>query len=105
MAMGAQKVVLTRSARAGDAPAVPSRWLQRLLTFAGKDAAEAMRGRGDELLGLGARRSMPARRSDFAPRPQPKPPLDVRPQHFSVTEIETLRRDPYAVYAQAHPRA
>ena len=50
MAMGAKKVVLTRSARSGDAPAVPSRWLQRLLTFIGKDQAAALRGRGDELL-------------------------------------------------------
>ncbi|TIV86022.1 MAG: hypothetical protein E5V77_26720, partial [Mesorhizobium sp.] len=37
---------------------------------------------------------------DFAARPQPRPPLSMRPQHFSVTEIETLRRDPYAVYAR-----
>ncbi|EFG2885701.1 double-strand break repair protein AddB, partial [Escherichia coli] len=28
------------------------------------------------------------------------PPLDVRPKAFSVTEIETLRRDPYAIYAK-----
>src|SRR5690606_7357467 len=36
----------------------------------------------------------------FARRPEPKPPLAVRPKRFSVTEIETLRRDPYAVYAR-----
>ncbi len=34
MAACTTKVVLTRSARAGDAPAVASRWLQRLLAFA-----------------------------------------------------------------------
>ena len=39
-------------------------------------------------------------RKEFAARPQPKPPLRLRPQHFSVTEIETLRRDPYAIYAR-----
>ncbi len=38
MAMGHQRIVLTRSARAGDAPATASRWLQRLLTFAGRAA-------------------------------------------------------------------
>src|SRR5690606_18249953 len=37
MAMGAPKVVLTRAARAGDAPAIASRWLQRIKTFAGKE--------------------------------------------------------------------
>jgi ATP-dependent helicase/nuclease subunit B len=35
-----------------------------------------------------------------APRPPPAPPLAARPPHFSVTEIETLRRDPYAIYAR-----
>ncbi|QND67340.1 double-strand break repair protein AddB [Mesorhizobium loti] len=99
MAMGARKVVLARSARAGDAPAVPSRWLQRLLTFIGNDHAAALRRRGDELLAW-ARALDTGPRQDFAPRPQPKPPLSVRPSHFSVTEIETLRRDPYAVYAR-----
>ncbi|MER8492950.1 double-strand break repair protein AddB [Mesorhizobium sp. M1312] len=99
MAMGAKKVVLARSARSGDAPAVPSRWLQRLLTFIGKDHAAVLRRRGDEFLSW-ARALDAGERRDFAPRPQPKPPLAVRPQHFSVTEIETLRRDPYAVYAR-----
>ncbi|TIW77534.1 MAG: double-strand break repair protein AddB, partial [Mesorhizobium sp.] len=37
MAMGAAEVLLTRSARSGDAPAVPSRWLQRILTFISKE--------------------------------------------------------------------
>lgn len=99
MAMGAKKVVLARSARSGDAPAVPSRWLQRILTFVGKDHTAALRQRGDELLAW-ARTLDAGEKENFAPRPQPKPPLDVRPQHFSVTEIETLRRDPYAVYAR-----
>ncbi|RVB72605.1 MULTISPECIES: double-strand break repair protein AddB [unclassified Mesorhizobium] len=99
MAMGAKKVVLARSARSGDAPAVPSRWLQRLLTFIGKDHAAVLRRRGDEFLSW-ARALDAGERRDFAPRPQPQPPLAVRPQHFSVTEIETLRRDPYAIYAR-----
>ncbi|MER9327768.1 double-strand break repair protein AddB [Mesorhizobium sp. M0488] len=99
MAMGAKKVILARSARAGDAPAVPSRWLQRLLTFIGNDQAAQLRRRGDELLAW-ARALDTGPKRDFAPRPQPKPPLPVRPTHFSVTEIETLRRDPYAVYAR-----
>lgn len=99
MAMGAKKVVLARSARSGDAPAVPSRWLQRLLTFIGKDHAAVLRRRGDEFLSW-ARALDAGERRDFAPRPQPKPPQAVRPQHFSVTEIETLRRDPYAIYAR-----
>lgn len=99
MAMGTRQVVLTRSARAGEAPAVPSRWLQRLLAFAGEDAAAAMRLRGGTLLAW-ARELDAAPRQPFAARPCPTPPVEVRPTHFSVTEIETLRRDPYAIYAR-----
>ncbi len=41
-------------------------------------------------------------RSDLKPvsRPEPKPPVDLRPTRLSVTRIETLRRDPYAIYAE-----
>lgn len=99
MALSARRVILTRSARSGEAPAVPSRWLQRLTTFAGKEAVEAMSGRGRQLLAWASELDAgpPVK---FAARPQPKPPLAVRPDHFSVTEIETLRRDPYAIYAR-----
>lgn len=99
MAMGAGKVVLTRAARSGDAPAAPSRWLQRILTFVGDEHTGTMRRRGDELLSW-ARALDTGERLDFAPRPKPTPPVEFRPKHFSVTEIETLRRDPYAVYAR-----
>ena len=99
MALGTERVILTRSARAGEAPAVPSRWLQRLMTFAGKEAVGTMQARGRQLLAwAGELDAGPPVK--FAARPQPKPPLAVRPSHFSVTEIETLRRDPYAIYAR-----
>lgn len=99
MAMGAPRVVLTRAARSGDAPAVASRWLQRLLALVGKEAAGAMRVRGATYLSWAASLD-DGPDEDFAPRPNPKPPIDLRPKHFSVTEIETLRRDPYAIYAR-----
>ncbi len=99
MGMGAETVVLTRAARSGDAPAVPSRWLQRLLAFVGPDRAVEVRERGNMLLGW-ARSLDKGAEMPFAKRPSPAPPLDTRPKRFSVTEIETLRRDPYAVYAR-----
>lgn len=99
MALGASRVVLSRAARAGDVPAVASRWLQRLLVTAGEEQADLMRKRGRVLIdwaeALDERESVP-----FAVRPCPKPPLEARPTRFSVTEVETLRRDPYAVYAR-----
>lgn len=101
MAMGGQRVILSRASRSGDAPAAPSRWLQRLTTFiGGMDgvAVKAIKAQGDEWLKW-------ARELDFAtnrniPRAEYAPPLEARPRKFSVTEIETLRRDPYAVYAR-----
>jgi ATP-dependent helicase/nuclease subunit B len=99
MAMGTENIILTRSARTGDAPSVPSRWIQRLLTCAGEDAAKAMRVRGGMLVDW-ARTMDEGENVPFAERPRPAPPLEARPRHFSVTEIETLRRDPYAIYAK-----
>jgi ATP-dependent helicase/nuclease subunit B len=99
MAFGAPEIILSRSARTGDAPSVASRWLQRLLAFVGETQAGAMRERGKRLLGHARAldRGETARRFR---RPSPKPPLAARPKRFSVTEIETLRRDPYAIYAR-----
>jgi ATP-dependent helicase/nuclease subunit B len=99
MAIGSPRVILTRSARAGDAPALASRWLQRIKTFAGKELVVQASRRGRDLLHW-ARTLDDAPSVDFALRPAPTPPLDLRPRHFSVTEVETLRRDPYAVYAR-----
>src|SRR5690606_733384 len=50
MAMGSEKVVLTRSARSGDAPALAARWLQRLKTFAGEEVLQGIASRGGVLL-------------------------------------------------------
>ncbi|MFN3548303.1 MAG: double-strand break repair protein AddB [Mesorhizobium sp.] len=99
MAMGAPRLVLTRAARAGDAPAVPSRWLQRLTTLVGEAPAKAMRARGDRYLAW-ARQLDAGPDVPFVERPYPTPPVEARPESFSVTEVETLRRDPYAVYAR-----
>jgi ATP-dependent helicase/nuclease subunit B len=101
MAAGAPQLVLTRAARAGDAPSVPSRWLQRLTACIGEEPAKRMRERGAALLAAARHHAGDDPASEpFASRPEPTPPLAARPPHFSVTEIETLRRDPYAIYAR-----
>ncbi|MFV0281945.1 MAG: double-strand break repair protein AddB [Rhodoblastus sp.] len=98
-AMGAKNVVLTRALKRARAPTVASRFLQRLGALAGETELAALRARGAHWLGL-------ARLIDHAPtlaplaRPAPKPPLDMRPDRLSVTRIEALRRDPYAIYAE-----
>ena len=37
---------------------------------------------------------------DLERRPEPSPPPALRPRHFSITEIATLRGDPSAIYAK-----
>jgi ATP-dependent helicase/nuclease subunit B len=97
-ALGAPRVVLTRSARMEGTPTVPSRWLLRLeavmqatgLTFR-EDAGQWLEWHG--LLDRPERVAPPA-------RPAPRPPLEARPRRLSVTEIETWMRDPYGIYAR-----
>lgn len=101
MAMGGERVILSRSLRSADAPSVPSRWLQRLTAFVGDEVTLDMRHRGERLLAA-ARHYAGDNPADVptVKKPSPTPPLEARPKHFSVTQIETLRRDPYAVYAR-----
>ncbi|GGF02404.1 double-strand break repair protein AddB [Stappia taiwanensis] len=98
--LGAAKVVLSRSERSGGAPAVASRWLLRLVTLLGKETAEAMRARGRAILAIAARMDQTDGPPRPAPRPEPAPPVAARPDRLSVTAVETLIRDPYAIYAQ-----
>ena len=97
------EVILTRARKVDGAPTVASRWLIRLenlLGGLGEGAAlAAMRGRGEALLGLVALVHQPEAPVERAPRPMPRPPLAARPRQLSVTQIETLVRDAYAIYA------
>lgn len=99
------RVILTRARKVGGAPAVASRWLVRLENLLGgtaPDALEAMKARGREILGLVPLIHRPAPEEALAPatRPRPRPPVAARPRRLSVTRIETLIRDAYAVYAE-----
>lgn len=105
-AVAARRVVLSRARRGPDAETVPSRWLNRLVNLMsglpqrnGPAALQAMRDRGERWLRL-ARAFDAAPQIDPAPRPSPRPPVAARPRKLSVTEIKTLVRDPYAIYAR-----
>jgi ATP-dependent helicase/nuclease subunit B len=100
MALGAPRVLVTRSLRAGGAPTVASRFLQRLKAVAGPAGAAAMLAEGERHLDRARRLDRPDGPPVAAARPEPKPPLAARPSALSVTEIETLIRDPYAIYAR-----
>lgn len=96
----ARRVVLARSARAGGAPTVPSRWLQRLTTLIGAEGHRRLTGEAERFLGWARALDAASAPPRTIRRPEPKPPVEWRPNKLSVTEIETWIRDPYALYAR-----
>ncbi len=98
-AMGAQRVILSRAQKRDGAPTVASRFVQRLAAVGGS-TFEACRKRGELYLDLARALDRPRIVVAAGKRPMPRPPLALRPTRLSVTRIETLRRDPYAIYAE-----
>ncbi|MEL7165649.1 MAG: double-strand break repair protein AddB [Pseudomonadota bacterium] len=103
-AIAAPEVWLTRAIRSDDAETVPSRWINRLRNLitgleGGADSWEAMQKRGAKWLAQAGvlDHAPPVAR---ASRPAPQPPVAARPRKLSVTEIQTLIRDPFAIYAK-----
>lgn len=99
MALGQPQVIMSRAAKRGGAPTVPSRFLQRLAAISGEASWSACRERGSIYLDHARALDRPNRQITIR-RPSPKPPVALRPTELSVTRIETLRRDPYAIYAE-----
>lgn len=105
-AMCNQRVILSRALRDGDAPSVASRWITRLENLLmgmgedGKTALKASRDRGAQWVALANALDQPAHNVPPEPRPCPVPPVSARPTTISVTEVERLVRDPYAIYAR-----
>lgn len=99
MALGNPEVILAYAERIGTSPSLPSRLLQRLEAFLGTDIAAELRARGNPWCES-------ARLLDAVPevrpasRPAPRPPAALRPRRLSITEIETLVRSPYDLYAR-----
>ncbi|TPE62289.1 double-strand break repair protein AddB [Sandaracinobacter neustonicus] len=98
--LGAREVLLTRSLREGGAPSVASRFWQRLRAAAGVlPDSGAWTAEAATLLAV-------ARSLDVGPaaepykRPEPAPPAVERPRKLSVTEVATLKADPFSFYAR-----
>jgi len=105
-AVAAKNVWITRSKRSDDAETVPSRWVNRLTNLlsgltdnGGPQALDEMQNRGRQYLTLVDQFEACKPRAP-ATRPAPRPPLCARPTQLSVTEIKSLIRDPYAIYAK-----
>ncbi len=99
----APDVVLLRAKRRDDAPTIASRWVWRLTTLArgalGDAADDALAPDGDPR--IWARDMMRVEPDDVEAEPRPRPPLEARPARLSVTRIDQLQRDPYAVFAES----
>ena len=93
-ALGAPEVLITRARRDSKSPTVASRFLLRLDAISG-----------------GLPRDIPLERltralddpgaPDPMDRPAPSPPREQRPDKISVTQVDRLKADPFAFYAQA----
>jgi ATP-dependent helicase/nuclease subunit B len=99
-ALGAKEAILTRAAKTGGAPTVASRFVQRIAALAGQDRWNGARQRGERYLAWAQALDTPTAPPKPIVRPEPKPPLEVRPTQLSVTEIEHWLRDPYTIYAK-----
>jgi ATP-dependent helicase/nuclease subunit B len=93
----APEVILLHTERREGAPSVKSRWLWRLETLA-KGAGLEIPGR-PEALAWARALDAPASYAPVA-RPAPVPPVAHRPREMAVTRVESLTRDPYAVWAR-----
>ena len=94
-----QTVFLTRSERLDGAPTVASRWLLRLETLLLGAGQSELLSSGQKYLDWARAIHEPGDPVPWGP-PEPRPPLEARPRKFSVTEVETWIRDPYAIYAK-----
>lgn len=94
-----KEVFLTRSKKQDGSPTVPSRWLQRISTLLkAYDISEDIIKKNEfneykNQLNL-------AKNKISIKRPEPTPPINVRPTNISVTSIDTWLKDPYSIYAK-----
>jgi ATP-dependent helicase/nuclease subunit B len=96
---GAPELILSHPRKLGGAPTVPSRFLQRLEAVSGEARWKMAKRRGDRFRRLAALIEEAPAAARIA-RPEPAPPVELRPKRLSVTEIETWLRDPYTIYAR-----
>jgi ATP-dependent helicase/nuclease subunit B len=97
--LGAREVVLTRALKCEGTPTVPSRWLMRLQTMLkGLGLSDAIEPPRPWLHWASLRNEAPA--PPPVKPPAPCPPLAARPRSLSVSDIETLIANPYAIYAR-----
>jgi ATP-dependent helicase/nuclease subunit B len=97
--LGAPEVILSRAAKLGGAPAVASRFVQRLAAVVGEARWQTAIARGASYVAMARDLDHAAAPAPVKP-PEPRPPRAARPTALAVTEIEHWLRDPYTIYAK-----
>ena len=97
--LNARAVMLTRAERVDGTPTVPCRWLRRIDNLLARHGWATGLARGTPWLGWVEAMDRPAATVNVT-APRPTPPAEARPTHLSVTQVESLIRDPYAIYAR-----
>lgn len=97
-AFASAKVTLSRARKSGEAETIASRFWQRLKAVSGQSWTKALL-RGQTAIALAGElsRAAPAKPIE---RPAPRPARELQPLSLSVTEVETLYRDPYQIHAR-----
>lgn len=97
--LNAPRVILTRAEKSDGVPAVPSRWLLRLRALLDGLGAESALQPDKPYLAWARQRDTVARMTPIS-APEPRPPVSLRPRRMSVSRVETLIANPYAIFAK-----
>lgn len=98
--LGNSQVYLVWSRRDAGDPKIPSRWILRLQMLLKSTGMHDKMGSETSWHKLASVLDS-AGVVEPHDRPRPRPPASARPRAISVTQVETLIRDPYAFYARA----
>ncbi len=96
-ALASEHVILSNARRREGSPSVPARWLMRLSAFL--EGRQIMLPR-HPALAWQTMLDMPAGEAEPISPPEPRPPLALRPRRLSITQLDMLKLDPYAIYAR-----
>ncbi len=95
--LASKTVILSHARRREGSPSVPARWLMRLSAFL---EGQQITLPHHPALAWQTMLDMPLGEAMPVAPPEPCPPLHLRPRQLSITKVDLLKQDPYAIYAR-----